>query len=413
MFKKDMWGPPLVSRNGVGGLGEALSPTQRKWKKRFDAEKTIKADIDKLFKAGKTPQQVYDAVTVAHSYESSRFIKQLVLAAYSKMKAPVRESAKLNPKQQKVLDKKLADKKAKMDADDKKTKKDRADKIGKKVSETKWYDNPAITAKYKKIMEQATITELEGSRFAVVDKHGKPVFISADSESADRVAKQRGLTVRPIFSKKPFPAGAIPLKQIHETAADRAPDLAIVKDIQAEKKRKADAAKAKSSRTEKNQKDYEKGNVRANWVKENMFKNVKNESTPFPTKDALAVGFPDVKIGDTIKTRKSFQLGVVTKTKDEQGTTYVYFTPDTPDYQLGTGKPVVRLLKTPLSNVTIVKKAMAEAKQPVPVMLPPKAKKKVVNPDALPTRNGEFVPGTNWNDEELYVLRGNRYPRKK
>ncbi|MCX7592746.1 MAG: hypothetical protein N2235_03080 [Fischerella sp.] len=66
----------------------------------------------------------------------------------------------------------------------------------------------------------------------------------------------------------------------------------------------------------------------------------------FPFKDALAVGFPDVQVGDTIRTRKTSMMGVVTKLgKNRAGYDEVYF-------KVADGKT----WKTPLSNVTIVSK---------------------------------------------------------
>lgn len=66
----------------------------------------------------------------------------------------------------------------------------------------------------------------------------------------------------------------------------------------------------------------------------------------FPFKDALSVGYPDVEIGDTIRTRKMSMMGVVTKLgQNRAGYDEVYF-------KVEDG----RTWKTPLSNVTIVKK---------------------------------------------------------
>jgi len=76
------------------------------------------------------------------------------------------------------------------------------------------------------------------------------------------------------------------------------------------------------------------------------------ESTPFPTKDALKVGFPDVQVGDTIRTRKMSFVGVVTKVvpndpKRAWTSDAVYFEVEGPPR---------RTCVTPLSNVTIIKK---------------------------------------------------------
>jgi len=76
------------------------------------------------------------------------------------------------------------------------------------------------------------------------------------------------------------------------------------------------------------------------------------ESTPFPTKDALKAGFPDVQVGDTIRTRKMSFVGVVTKVvpndpKRAWTSDAVYFEVEGPPR---------RTCVTPLSNVTIIKK---------------------------------------------------------
>jgi len=71
------------------------------------------------------------------------------------------------------------------------------------------------------------------------------------------------------------------------------------------------------------------------------------ESTPFPYKDAQEVGLPDVQPGDFIRTRKMMMGGVVEKLKDTKfGCPNVYFRTEDG-----------RLMKTPLSNVRVEKKA--------------------------------------------------------
>lgn len=80
-------------------------------------------------------------------------------------------------------------------------------------------------------------------------------------------------------------------------------------------------------------------------LKEAAKKNQVNESTPFPIKDAMRVGFPELVPGDKIRTRKMSMSGTVERVEPhaQWSSPAVYF-------RDSEGK----LMRTPLSNVTKV-----------------------------------------------------------